>query len=423
MNIEQKLNLLGESARYDVSCSSSGSDRGNNGTGGVGSACSAGICHTWTEDGRCVSLLKVLLTNHCEFDCLYCANRRSNDRPRAIFEPEELADLTISFYRRNLIEGLFLSSGVWRSPDQTMERIIQVLQLLRTVHSFQGYIHAKAIPGASDDLIMQLGRLADRVSVNIEQSTPQGLALLAPQKSALSIARPMQLLRDGLVENKHEMIRYRKTPPFSPAGQSTQLIVGASPENDCQILSMSQRLYDRYHLKRVYYSAYIPINDNPALPAIWKAPPLEREHRLYQADWLMRFYRFEANELVDQQHPDLDLEIDPKCQWALRHLDIFPVEINRAEYDLLLRVPGIGVLSARKIIAARRSHSLRPENLKRMGLVLKRAAWFITCGGKYMAPYLPQAQHLRYILADQAGRRHQAGRQMNIEEIARVSAH
>jgi putative DNA modification/repair radical SAM protein len=332
-----------------------------------------------------------------------------------MFEPEELADLTMEFYRRNMIEGLFLSSGVWRSPDQTMERMIKTIRILRVKYKFHGYIHAKAIPGATSDLIRQMGLLADRVSVNIEQATERGLKTLAPDKNSLALSQPMKLLRDGSQEYAEVSLRNRQK--FAPAGQSTQIIIGASPETDYQILRMSQHLYDNYQLKRVYYSAYIPINDNPMLPAIWSAPPLLREHRLYQADWLMRFYKFSSNEIINPAEPDLDLEIDPKCQWALKHLDQFPVDVNNASYDQLLRVPGIGVTSARRIIAARRSHSLQPENLSRIGLVMKRAAWFITCSGKYLAPFTPAADKLRLLLADKAGKKHQDLKQISLEEI------
>lgn len=416
MLLSDKLNILGESARYDVSCSSSGSTGRNTGT--FGSAAVSGICHSWTEDGRCVSLLKVLMTNHCEYDCLYCINRRSNDHVRAIFEPEELADLTISFYRRNMIEGLFLSSAVWRSPDQTMERMIRTLELLRNEHGFGGYIHAKAIPGSSSYLINRIGLLADRVSINVEQATSAGLKLLAPDKSIHSLAQPMLQLRDGKHEyNEMRLSTQVKKPVFIPAGQSTQIIVGASNENDRQILRMSQKLYDDYQLKRVYYSAYIPINSNPLLPSIWSAPPLLREHRLYQADWLLRFYKFKSDELVTDNDPELDLELDPKCAWALKHLEFFPVDINRADFLALLRVPGIGTVSARRIIAARRSHSLRPENLAGIGIVLKRASWFITCQGKYLAPFYPEAEKLRFLLSDKAGRKRQDIRQISLEEL------
>lgn len=419
MDIMQKLAVLGESARYDVSCSTSGVARANDGRG-VGNASLGGICHTWTEDGRCVSLLKVLLTNICQFDCAYCANRRSNDIVRAAFTPEELADLTMAFYRRNYIEGLFLSSGVLVSPDHTTELMIRTLQLLRHVCRFQGYIHAKAIPGTSSGLLNQLGLLADRVSVNIEQSTSAGLRLLAPQKTEKSIAGPMRFLADRHDANRDELIRYRHAPAFTPAGQSTQVIVGASPERDLQILTMSQHLYKHYALKRVYYSAYIPINQDARLPALVQPPPLLREHRLYQADWLMRFYRFDINELLQADRPDLDLELDPKCAWALCHLDQFPVEINKADYETLLRVPGIGVRSARKIVAARRSRQLRLEDLKYFNLVLKRAGWFITCSGRYGAARIPSAESLRRLLADSAGKQRQSPLQIRLEDLGHV---
>jgi putative DNA modification/repair radical SAM protein len=421
MDLMQKLAILGESARYDVSCATSGINRPNQGKG-IGNASLGGICHTWTEDGRCVSLLKVLLTNHCEYDCAYCANRRSNDIVRAAFQPEELADLAIAFYRRNYIEGLFLSSGVVQSPDHTTELMIRTLELLRYDHRFNGYIHAKAIPGVSPDLIERLGRLADRISVNMEQCTAASLQRLAPQKTALAIARPMQFIASRRQANRDELTRYHHAPVFAPAGQSTQIIIGASPERDLQILSSSQRLYDDYKLKRVYYSAYIPINRDARLPAVTQAPPLLREHRLYQADWLLRFYHFQASELVDILTPDLDLEIDPKCAWAMRHLDQFPVELNRADFEMLLRVPGIGMLSARKIIAARRDRKLRLEDLKALKLVMKRAAWFITCDGKYGAARIPQAENLRFLLADKAGIGRQSPLQLQMEDVPFVCA-
>jgi len=421
MDLMQKLAILGESARYDVSCSTSGVDRPNQGTG-IGNASIGGICHTWTEDGRCVSLLKVLMTNYCEYDCAYCANRHSNDIVRAAFSPEELADLTIAFYRRNYIEGLFLSSGVVKSPDHTTELMIRVLELLRRQYRFNGYIHAKVIPGTSADLVEQTGFLADRISVNMEQCTVASLQQLAPQKTALAIAKPMQFIASRRQANRDEIIRYRHSPVFAAAGQSTQIIIGASPERDLQILSSTQRLYNDYQLKRVYYSAYIPINADKRLPAVSQAPPLLREHRLYQADWLLRFYRFEVSELLDIHQPDLDLEIDPKCAWALRHLDCFPVELNRADYETLLRVPGIGVQSARKIIAARRNRCLKLDDLKRMRLVMKRAAWFITCDGQYGAARIPQADSLRFLLADKAGIGRQSPMQLQLEDIPGVRA-
>lgn len=416
MDLMGKLAILGESARYDVSCSTSGVDRANSG-GGVGNASASGICHSWTADGRCVSLLKVLQTNACIYDCAYCLNRQANDIPRATFQPEELAALTMSFYRRNYIEGLFLSSGVVHSPDFTMELMIRTLTLLRQEHHFNGYIHAKAIPGASAESLDQLGLLADRVSVNIEQCTPAGLRLLAPQKTAAAIAAPLQYLTDRLKANRDELVRFRHAQPFSPAGQSTQVIIGASPERDLQVLTMAQHLYDRFDLKRVYYSAYIPINQDNRLPAVTTAPPLLREHRLYQADWLLRFYHYDVHELLDAGQPDLDLDLDPKCSWALRHLDQFPVEVNRASYDTLLRVPGIGVRSARRIVAARRHQRLRPEDLKAMGLVLKRAAWFLTCGDRYVAARIPRAEDLRWLLADEAGKQRQNPWQMRLEDL------
>jgi putative DNA modification/repair radical SAM protein len=419
MELMQKLSILGESARYDVSCATSGVERPNSGAG-VGNASLGGICHTWTEDGRCVSLLKVLLTNHCEFDCAYCANRRSNDIVRAAFQPDELAELTMAFYRRNYIEGLFLSSGVAGSPDHTSELMIRTLDLLRHDHGFNGYIHAKIIPGTSAELVERLGLLADRISVNMEQCTQDCLQRLAPQKSALMITRPMRFIAGRRQENQDELVRYRHAPAFAPAGQSTQIIVGASPEHDIQILMSAQRLYDQFRLRRVYYSAYIPINQDNRLPALTQAPPLLREHRLYQADWLLRFYNFQVDELLDRQQPDLDLELDPKCAWALRHLDRFPVELNRADYEMLLRVPGIGVRSANKIVAARRQHRLRLEDLKSFRLVMKRAGWFITCAGQYGAARVPEAEYLRHLLADQAGIRRQSPLQMQIEDIPGV---
>ncbi|HBP38366.1 MAG TPA: putative DNA modification/repair radical SAM protein [Clostridiales bacterium] len=419
MDLMQKLAILGESARYDVSCSTSGIDRPNQGKG-VGNASVGGICHTWTEDGRCVSLLKVLLTNHCDYDCAYCANRRSNDIVRAAFQPEELADLTMAFYRRNYIEGLFLSSGVVQSPDHTTELMIRTLLLLRGRYHFNGYIHAKAIPGTGPDLIEKLGLLADRISVNMEQCTASSLQALAPQKTAQAIARPMQFIASRRQANQDELVRYRHAPAFAPAGQSTQIIVGASPERDLQILSSAQKLYRDYHLKRVYYSAYIPVNQDSRLPALSQPPPLLREHRLYQADWLLRFYHFRSDELLDHHQPDLDLELDPKCAWALRHLEYYPVELNRADYETLLRVPGIGVRSAQKIIAARRGHRLRLEELKAFNLTLRRASWFITCDGQYGAARVPPAESLRFLLADKAGMRRQSPLQLQMEDIPGV---
>ncbi len=410
-----KLSLLGESARYDVSCSSSGSQRA--GRGGLGNTSAGGICHTWTADGRCVSLLKVLQTNECIYDCAYCANRRSNDIARTRFLPAELAELTIAFYRRNYIEGLFLSSGVWRSPDDTVEQMLETLRLLRHQHRFNGYVHVKAIPGCSDLLLEQLGLLADRVSVNLEQCTKSSLETLAPQKRFEHIFKPMRYLSGRLAENRDELARYRHAPSFSPAGQSTQLIIGASPEPDHLILRAAEKLYQDYQLKRVYYSAYMPVNQDQRLPAISVQPPLLREHRLYQADWLLRFYRFTSRELLDSHQMNLDLEIDPKASWALRHLDQFPVEINKAGFDMLLRVPGIGVRSVQKIIAARRYHRLSLDDLKTMRIPMKRTAWFITCNGKYGGSYFPSPEALRMLLADKAGQQQQMPTQMSLDAL------
>ncbi len=419
MDLMQKLAILGESARYDVSCSTSGVERPNNHQG-IGNTTIGGICHSWTEDGRCVSLLKVLLTNYCEYDCAYCANRRSNDHLRTAFQPEELAALTIEFYRRNYIEGLFLSSGIIRDPDYTTELLIRTLDLLRHTYRFNGYIHAKAIPGTSALLLEQLGLLADRVSVNIEQCTVASLGVLAPQKTALAIASPMRFLAERHKANQDELVRYRHAPAFAPAGQSTQIIIGASPERDLQVLSSAQMMYERYQLKRVYYSAYIPINQDTRLPALTQPPPLLREHRLYQADWLLRFYHFRVDELLDPLRPDLDLEVDPKCAWALNHLDRFPVELNKADLETLLRVPGIGVRSARKIIAARRCKRLQIEDLRSLNLVMKRAGWFVTCDGRYGAARIPAADSLRILLADKAGIKRQSPLQLQLEDLGLV---
>lgn len=416
MDLLDKLQILGESARYDVSCSTSGVSRPGDGKG-TGNALPGGICHTWTEDGRCVSLLKILQSNHCDYDCAYCANRRSNDFPRTALSPEELADLTIAFYRRNYIEGLFLSSGVVNGPDHTTELMLRTLRLLRHAHGFNGYIHAKAIPGTSAALLEQLGTLADRVSVNLEQCTRAALASLAPQKCPQDIASPMRYLAQRNRQSLEDRQSSRRAPAFMPAGQSTQLIVGASAERDWQILASAQHLYRGFGLRRVYYSAYLPINSDARLPSRHRAPPLLREHRLYQADWLLRFYRFQVDELLSPAAPDLDLDLDPKSAWALRHLDRFPVELNTADYELLLRVPGIGAVSAERIVAARRSRQLRLEDLPRLRVSRRRAGWFITCGGRYGAAYVPDAAQLRALLADPVGRERQPGKQMRLEEL------
>ncbi len=382
MDVLDKLNILADAAKYDAACTSSGLDRSGR-PGTIGSTTMAGCCHTFSADGRCVSLLKVLLTNVCVYDCQYCVNRRSNDVPRAAFTPRELCELTMGFYRRNYIEGLFLSSAVMKDPDHTTEGMIQVLRLLREEYRFGGYIHAKAIPGADPLLTRRLGLLADRLSVNIELPSAPSLALLAPDKKKEAILTPMKQIRDGITVSKQELKLYRHAPRFAPAGQSTQMIVGATPENDWQILTLTQGLYDKYRLKRVFYSAYMPVSTSPLLPAAQSfQPPLLREHRLYQADWLLRFYHFRAEEILDQDQPDLDPRLDPKCCWALRHPEFFPVEVNRADYEALLRVPGVGVVSARRILTARRAGPLTFEGLKRLGVVLKRAQYFLTCSGR-----------------------------------------
>ena len=381
MDAFEKLRILTDAAKYDAACTSSGVDRGK-AQDGMGSAAACGICHSFSADGRCISLLKVLMSNACVYDCKYCVNRRSNDTPRATFSPRELADLTIQFYRRNYIEGLFLSSGVIQSPDYTCERMIETLRILREEYRFHGYIHAKAIPGADSLLISRIGSLADRLSVNIELPSQQSLSLLAPDKKKESILRPMQLISGRIEENSTELVKYRHAPKFAPAGQSTQMIIGATPETDLQILRLSERLYQKYRLKRVFYSAYLPVAESPLLPALTTKPPLLREHRLYQADWLLRYYGFTSDELLDEKHPSFHPLVDPKCGWALNHPELFPVEVNRAPYETLLRVPGIGVKSARRIVTARRQGRLDYGALKKLGVVLKRAQYFITCSGK-----------------------------------------
>lgn len=383
MNLLDKLTILTDAAKYDASCTSSGVIRSSR-PGMIGNTSSsiAGCCHSFSADGRCISLLKVLMTNYCVYDCKYCINRRSNDTRRTAFTPRELAELTVQFYRRNYIEGLFLSSGVLRDPDYTTLRMIETLRLLRREFAFNGYIHAKAIPGTSPELVQQLGYLADRLSVNIELPSQKGLAALAPDKSKAAILAPMRLIEAQGRQNKEELVKYRHAPAFAPAGQSTQLIVGATEDSDRHILHLSESLYDRYRLKRVFYSAYVPVVENPLLPALHTKPPLLREHRLYQADWLLRFYGFRADELLDDQHPNFDPMLDPKCYWAITHPEQFPVEIMTADLGRLLRVPGIGPTGARRILSARRTGLLHFDDLKKMGIVLKRAQFFILCGGR-----------------------------------------
>lgn len=383
MNLLDKLTILTDAAKYDASCTSSGVIRGSR-PGMIGNTSSsiAGCCHSFSADGRCISLLKVLMTNYCVYDCKYCINRRSNDTRRTAFTPRELAELTVQFYRRNYIEGLFLSSGVLRDPDYTTLRMIETLRLLRREFAFNGYIHAKAIPGTSPELVQQLGYLADRLSVNIELPSQKGLAALAPDKSKAAILAPMRLIEAQGRQNKEELVKYRHAPAFAPAGQSTQLIVGATEDSDRHILRLTESLYDRYRLKRVFYSAYVPVVENPLLPDLHTKPPLLREHRLYQADWLLRFYGFRADELLDDQHPNFDPMLDPKCYWAITHPEQFPVEIMTADLGRLLRVPGIGPTGARRILSARRTGLLHFDDLKKMGIVLKRAQFFILCGGR-----------------------------------------
>jgi len=417
LEIEKKLEILSDAAKYDVACTSSGVERKGN-REGMGNATRCGICHSFAADGRCISLLKVLMTNECIYDCKYCINRRSNDTVRTSFTPQELCGLTIQFYRRNYIEGLFLSSGIRRSPDETMEQIYRVLFLLRRQYHFNGYIHVKGIPGASAELVQAVGYLADRMSLNLELPTAQGLQKLAPGKTREKILTPMRQIQNGIREQKLLLTdggRIAKKPDngsslylpgdgqilcekssysvstrsgkqerFVPAGQSTQMIVGATQENDYQILTIAESLYRKFELKRVFYSAYVALNEDKDLPQVGTKPPLLREHRLYQADFLLRFYGFAAKELLSEEKPNFNVYLDPKCDWAIRHLEYFPVEINRADYEMLLRVPGIGVKSAQRIMRARRSAKLDFDQLKRIGVVLKRAHYFITCNGKML---------------------------------------
>ena len=394
MDTTAKLALLADAAKYDVACTSSGIDRDAR-MGALGNATAAGICHSFSADGRCITLLKVLFTNVCAFDCAYCASRCSNDVPRASFRPRELADLTMEFYRRNYIEGLFLSSGVLKSPDYTTERIIECLRILREEYGFRGYIHAKAVPGTSSDLLAALGLLADRISVNMELPSSESLALLCPNKTRDSIVAPMCQIREGIAEDRdtRALMRRdacymaqrrpaRKTRAFAPAGQSTQMIIGATPETDFQILNLSSSLYKTMHMKRVFFSAYLSVNEDGRLPQ-GNAVQLDREHRLYQADWLMRFYKFDAAELIDEGQPFLATDIDPKANWAINHLDRFPIEVNTAPYEELLRVPGIGVRGAKAIVGARRATALGEAELRKLGVAYKRARFFITCRGRY----------------------------------------
>lgn len=385
-HLNEKLRILADAAKYDAACTSSGVDR-KNGSMGTGNAVACGICHSFSADGRCISLLKILLTNDCCYDCVYCVNRVGNDTERATFSPDEVCTLTMGFYRRNYIEGLFLSSAVYKNPSYTMELIYETVLRLRTVYHFHGYIHVKAIPGADPQLIQQTGFLVDRMSCNLELPTAEGLRSLAPNKPRRQLLKPMRQIQQQITVSKHEVALYRHAQPFVPAGQSTQMIIGATGESDYQIMSVSEALYGRFKMKRVFYSAYVGVNEDSRLPAVGTMPPLLREHRLYQADWLIRFYGFKAAELLSKRQPNFNLLLDPKCDWAVRHLEAFPVEVMTADYYQLLRVPGLGVNSARRICRARRYGGLRFEDLKKMGVVLKRAMYFITCQGRVYMPF------------------------------------
>lgn len=385
MGLEDKLKILADAAKYDVACTSSGSERRGK-KGFLGNSVSCGICHSFSSDGRCISLFKILMTNWCIYDCKYCVNRCSNDTVRTAFTPDEICELTVEFYRRNYIEGLFLSSGIMKSADYTMEKLYETIWKLRTEYRFRGYIHVKAIPGADGSLIERVGFLADRMSINLELPTADSLKKLCPGKTREKILIPMRQIRNGISENKNELALRYNAPKFVPAGQSTQMIIGATPESDFQMVSVAEALYRNFRLKRVFYSAFVPVVPDSSLPAPGEGPPLLREHRLYQADWLLRFYGFTADELLSDERPNFNVFLDPKCDWAVRHLETFPVEAMTADYGTLLRVPGIGVNSARRILMARRTGRLTFADLKKMGVVLKRAVYFLTCGGKTMIP-------------------------------------
>lgn len=413
-SVLEKLKILAESAKYDVSCASSGTSRSKK-SGMIGSAAGWGICHSFAEDGRCISLLKIMLTNSCMYDCAYCINRRSNDLPRATLSVTELVNLTIEFYRRNYIEGLFLSSGVVRSPDYTMERLVRAIKDLRLVHRFNGYIHMKSIPGASQELVNEAGLYADRLSVNIEIPNEQSLQVLAPEKDFKSVFTPMRYIQQGVLQSAEERKRFRHAPRFAPAGQSTQMIVGATADTDRDILRLSSALYQRPTMKRVYYSGFIPVNDYDTRLPMLKQPPLVRENRLYQADWLLRFYQFRVDEIVNDAYPDLDLEIDPKLSWALRNPQAFPVDINKADFEMLLRVPGIGVKSAKLIVVSRRYGRLGADQLKKIGVVMKKAQYFITCNELPMRTVNELSpENVRHILL-QKGKKKTDERQLTLQ--------
>ncbi|MGH4051330.1 MAG: putative DNA modification/repair radical SAM protein [Clostridium sp.] len=399
MDVMRKLEILSNSAKYDASCSSSGSNRKNT-KDGIGNAASSGICHSWSQDGRCISLLKILYTNKCIYDCKYCINRSSNELERTSFTPKEVVDLTINFYRRNYIEGLFLSSAVEGNPDYTMENLVKIIKELRLVHKFNGYIHVKAIPGADPKFIYEAGLYADRMSVNIELPSEKSLKLLAPQKNKADILKPMGLIKHSIIESNEYKKKGFRVPKFTPGGQSTQIMVGATNESDLSVISLTEGLYNSFGLKRVYYSAYVPVMEHANLPALQTTPPLLKEHRMYQADWLLRYYGFKANELLDNLNPNFDLELDPKAFWALNNLDKFPVEVNNIPYEILIRVPGIGVKSATRIIKSRRLCNLTYDNLKKLGVVLKRARFFITCSGKFYGDKSMESSRLKNHLLD-----------------------
>ncbi|SHG59839.1 putative DNA modification/repair radical SAM protein [Pedobacter caeni] len=398
--IREKLNILADAAKYDVSCSSSGSKRKNDGKG-LGNGHNSGICHTYTEDGRCVSLLKILLTNHCIFDCAYCISRKSNDIERAAFTVEEVVELTMNFYRRNYIEGLFLSSGIFKNADFTMERLLRVVKKLRLEERYNGYIHLKTIPGASDELIREAGMYADRMSINLEMPTEAGLKLLAPEKSHQDVIKPLGYVQNQIIQFRDEKKLIKSVPSFVPAGQSTQMVIGATPETDKEIMHTAHDFYKKFSLKRVYYSGYIPISNDNRLPVLGSAPPLVRENRLYQTDWLMRFYGFHVNELLNDANPHLDIDIDPKLSWALRNLHFFPVDINIGSYQMILRIPGIGVASAKRIVQARKFGKLRIDQLKKIGISYNRARHFIKCADSpFQLKEYQSSQIKSFILAE-----------------------
>lgn len=395
--IREKLSILADAAKYDVSCSSSGSDRKNT-TNGLGDASSSGICHTYTEDGRCVSLLKILLTNHCIYDCAFCVSRKSNDVKRAAFTVDEVVELTMGFYRRNYIEGLFLSSGIFKNADYTMERLVRIAKKLRLENNFNGYIHLKTIPGASEELLTEAGLYADRMSINLEMPTEAGLKLLAPEKSHEDVKKPLGFIKDSIVALADEKKLIKHVPKFVPAGQSTQMVVGATPETDMEIMYSADQYYKSYDLKRVYYSGYIPISYDARMPIIGSQPPLLRENRLYQTDWLMRFYGFDVKEILNAENQHLDVEIDPKLSWALRNMALFPIDINTADYKMILRVPGIGVGSAKKIWQARKFGKLRSDQLKKMGIAWNRAKHFIRCADSMLVLNEPDSTRVKALI-------------------------